>query len=79
MIGAFPSIWNVRAVFRSGMLVIWFEGVRDLGALEEVGNGFLSIWNHGVLFRKTYAVALGLFKCPLSMDMDKAIVAETSF
>lgn len=40
---------------------------------------FLSIWNFGVLFRKTYAVTLEPFKSPLAMGMVKAIVAETSF
>ena len=33
----FLSIWKLRAVFLSGILVILFEGMIDLGVLELMG------------------------------------------
>lgn len=43
LIEAFLSIWNVRAVFLSGILVVLFEGMMDLGVLELMGaDSYLS-------------------------------------
>ena len=39
----FLSIWKLRAVFLSGILVILFEGMMDLGVLELMGaDSYLS-------------------------------------
>ena len=37
LIEDFLSIWKLRAVFLSGILVILFEGIMDLGVLEMMG------------------------------------------
>ena len=38
LIEDFLSIWKFRAVFLSGILVILFEGMMDLGELELMGR-----------------------------------------
>ena len=48
----FLSIWKFRAVFLSGILVILFEGIMDLGVLELMGGRFLSIWNLGLCIQR---------------------------
>ena len=43
LIEDFLSIWKFRAVFLSGILVILFEGMMDLGVLELMGaDSYLS-------------------------------------
>ena len=43
LIEDFLSIWKLRAVFLSGILVILFEGMMDLGVLELMGaDSYLS-------------------------------------
>lgn len=43
LIEDFLSIWKFRAVFLSGILVILFEGIMDLGVLELMGaDSYLS-------------------------------------
>lgn len=46
LIEDFLSIWKLRAVFLSGILVILFGGIMDLGVLEMMGaDSYLSgIW-----------------------------------
>ena len=52
LIEDFLSIWKFRAVFLSGILVILFEGIMDLGVLELMGGRFLSIWNLGLCIQR---------------------------
>ncbi|TNI14336.1 hypothetical protein CF134_15945 [Aeromonas salmonicida] len=62
LIEDFLSIWKLRAVFLSGILVILFEGIMDLGVLEMMGadsylSGILAFAFRGArrIRKKSYA------------------------